>query len=370
MGGEHKYWVGFNLTKGIGPVRLRRLLASFGDLQSAWEASKPELEAAGLGSTLSDRLVQLRSETDLDDLMAGLRSRGIKVITWMDEEYPLVLKNLEHSPPLLYVHGNLIPEDETAVAIVGTRRPTSYGRRVAQELAGALARAGVTVVSGLARGIDSEAHQEALRSGGRTIAVLGSGLDQIYPPENRHLSEKIRQNGALVSDYPLGTSPDAVNFPPRNRIISGLSAAVVVVEAGLQSGAMITAGFAADQGKEVFAAPGQIYSPQCRGTNMLIQQGARPLLDPDEVLSFLNVQRGFSQREARRSIPADPDERVILDLLMDEPMLADDLCIRTSLSIEKITSVLAIMELKGLVRREGGMRFGARQDPPSQPWMG
>ena len=225
----------------------------------------------------------------MDKVWEKLQAGSIQVLTWDDEAYPRRLKEIDQPPPVLYLRGNLLPEDEWAVAIVGTRRVTAYGRQVAEELASVLARNGVTVISGLARGVDSIAHQAALNAGGRTIAVMGTGVEQIYPPENRRLAEQMLQQGALVSDYPLGTPPDGINFPPRNRIISGLALAVVVVEAGLTSGALITASFAAEQGREVFAVPGNITAPQSQGTNRLILDGATPLLSPQQVLEALNL---------------------------------------------------------------------------------
>ena len=206
------------------------------------------------------------------------------MLTWEEDAYPRRLKEIDQPPPVLYLRGDLLPADEWAVAIVGTRRITAYGRQVTEEVATTLARSGVTVVSGLARGVDSVAHKAALDAGGRTIAVLGSGVDVIYPSEHRSLAERMIASGAILSDYPVGTAPDGVNFPPRNRIISGLSLAVIVVEAGQKSGALITAEFAAEQGRDVFAVPGNINAPQSAGCNALIQQGARPLLQARDVL--------------------------------------------------------------------------------------
>jgi DNA processing protein len=226
-------------------------------------------------------------------------------------------------------------------------------------VAGCLARNGVTVVSGLARGVDSVAHQAALTAAGRTLAVLGSGVDKVYPPEHRMLAGSIQGRGALLSDYAPGTLPDAGNFPPRNRIISGLSMAVVVVEAGQESGALITAKFAAEQGREVFAVPGNILAPQSQGTNRLIQQGARPLLDPREVLEALDLTRVTEHRAARAVLPGDATEAQLLQALGAEPRHVDELCVHTGMPIENITAALALMELKGMVRQVGGMNYVA-----------
>lgn len=354
---ERLYWVGFHLVKGIGPARFRRLLEAFGSLRTAWEASPAHWQKAGLSADLADRLARLRAKVDLPALLARWEAQGIRVLTWKDEAYPQRLRHIPQSPPVLYVRGTLQPEDDWAVAVVGTRKVTPYGRQVALEVAEALARHGVTVVSGLARGVDGLAHKAALEVGGRTIAVLGSGVDRIYPPEHRRLAERILAHGALVSDYPPGTPPEGTNFPPRNRIISGLALAVVVVEAGKKSGALVTASFAADQGREVFAVPGSIYAPQSQGTNWLIQQGARPLLRPEEVLEALELSLLPMRREARRVLRVSPGEQHVLDLLSAEPLHVDDLSAQAGLPVQEVLATLALLELKGLVRQVGSMNY-------------
>jgi DNA processing protein len=228
-----------------------------------------------------------------------------------------------------------------------------------------LAASGVTVVSGLARGIDGVAHKKALQSGGRTLAVLGSGVDQIYPPEHRSLAEKIIENGAIISDYPPGTRPEGVNFPPRNRIISGLSQAVVVVEAGVRSGALITAAFAAEQGHEVFAIPSNIYAPQSKGANLLIKEGAQILVDPQDLLMTLDITDLTQQRAARTVLPSDATEAKLYDLLGREPLHVDEIRAKSNLPIEQVSSTLTLMELKGLVRQVGSMRYVAIYEPKS-----
>ena len=351
------YWVGFSLVKGIGAVRFQSLLEAFGDPQTAWNAPAQALYQAGLGPKLVENLMQLRAGVSLEGVWENLQKLGIQVLISKDEVYPRRLKQISQPPPVLYLRGELRPEDEWAVAVVGTRRLTAYGRQVAEEVAGKLARSGVSVVSGLARGADSVAHQAALNAGGRTMAVLGCGLDQIYPPENRRLAEQIIGNGALLSDYPPGTPPDAANFPPRNRIISGLSMAVVIIEAGQTSGALITAAFAADQGREVFAVPGNINAPQSVGTNRLIRDGANPLLNPQEILEVLELEMVTEQRAARVALPADAVEAQLFAVLEREPLHVDEIRARTDLPIEKVTATLALMELKGMVRQVGGMQY-------------
>jgi DNA processing protein len=354
-----RYWVGWNLVKDVGAVRFRALLNAFGDAQSAWEASAEALEEAGLSPKLVAKVVKLRSQVSLNLVWEKLQVGGIQVLTWDDEAYPRRLKEIDQPPPVLYLRGNLLPEDEWAVAIVGTRRVTAYGRQVAEELATVLARNGVTVVSGLARGVDSIAHLAALNAGGRTIAVMGTGVDQIYPPENQRLAEKMLQQGALVSDYAVGTPPVGTNFPPRNRLISGLTLAVVVVEAGLTSGALITASFAAEQGRDVFAIPGNITAPQSQGTNRLILDGAAPLLNPQQVLEALNLTMLTEHRAARRVLPTDPVEKQVYQVLGAEPLHVDEIRMRTDMPIEQVSATLALMELKGMVRQVGGMNYVA-----------
>ncbi len=351
--------MGFNLVKGIGSARLRALLSIFGDVETAWNAPADSIRAVGLGSKIVESFLKVRSEVSLDKVWEFIQAQGIKVITWEDDSYPRYLKEIDQPPPVLYLRGDLHTEDEWAVSIVGTRRVTAYGRQVTEEVAAALARSGVTIVSGLARGVDAIAHQAALNAGGRTLAVLGSGVDRIYPPEHRRLAEQVIANGALLSDYAPGTAPDAVNFPPRNRIISGLSRAVVVVEAGERSGALITAEFAVEQGREVFAVPGNINAPQSKGTNYLIQQGARPLLEPKDILETLDLTLINEHRAARTVLPADATEARLFELLGQEPLHVDEIRQRAELPIEKVSAALALMELKGLVRQVGGMHYVA-----------
>ncbi|PIW19679.1 MAG: DNA-protecting protein DprA, partial [Anaerolineae bacterium CG17_big_fil_post_rev_8_21_14_2_50_57_27] len=351
---DKRYWVGFNLVKGIGAVRLRALREHFGDLSLAWQAPLDALQAAGLSQKIAERVIQARASVDLDGFMEQIAAQGIQVLTWEDEAYPACLKEIDQPPPILYLRGELTIEDSWAVAVVGTRRVTAYGRQVTEELASYLAQNGVTVVSGLARGVDAIAHQAALKAGGRTLAVMGNGVDRIYPPEHRALAEQILASGALLSDYAPGTPPEGANFPPRNRLISGLSLAVVVVEAGETSGALITAQFAVDQGREVFAVPGNILAPQSKGTNRLIQQGAHPLLSARDVLEALNLTRVSEQRLVRRALPADEVETQVLNVLAREPLHVDEIRNQTGLPIERVSATLVMMELKGMVRQVGG----------------
>jgi DNA processing protein len=367
---EKKYWVGFNLIKGIGAVRMQALLHHFGDLESAWKGTPVDLAGAGLSLKLIERVVQARTQVDLEMVWSRIESQGIKILTWKDETYPKRLKEIEQPPPVLYVRGDYLPDDLYAVAIVGTRRVTAYGRQITEELSSYLAANGITVISGLARGVDAIAHQTALKAGGRTIGVLGSGVDKIYPPEHRQLAEQIMMgHGAIVSDYAPGTPPDASNFPPRNRIISGLSLAVVVIEAGETSGALITAEFAAEQGREIFAVPGSILAPQSKGTNKLIQKGALPLLSVNDLMQALNLTRMGAQKAARKVIPADATEARLIGVLGTEPLHVDEIRNQTELPIEKVSATLALMELKGMVRQVGGMNYVAVREEGSDYWV-
>jgi DNA processing protein len=363
---EKRYWIGFNLVKGIGAVRLQGLRDHFGDLAQAWQAPADALKVAGLSPKLAERVAQVRAGVDLDKYLTQVMAQGIEILTWDDELYPPRLKEIDQPPPVLYVRGALTTEDSWAVAVVGTRRVSTYGRQVAEEVASFLAANGVTVVSGLARGVDAIAHQSALRAGGRTIAVLGCGVDRIYPPEHAQLAEKMIACGALVSDYALGTPPDASNFPPRNRIISGLSMATVVVEAGETSGALITAQFAVDQGREVFAVPGNILAPQSKGTNRLIAQGARPMLSVHDLLDVLNLTRVTEQRLVRKVLPSDETESKLMSVLTHEPLHMDEIRNQTGLPIERVSATLVMMELKGMVRQVGGLNYVAVREEQSE----
>jgi len=357
MGEKKQYWVGFNLVYGIGPQRMQSLLDAFGDVELAWKADRGELKSAGLGPKTIDALIEMRNRTDLEIAWDQIKASGYRVLTWDCDEYPQRLREIAAPPPVLYALGEFLPQDRWAAAVVGTRRMSPYGEMITRDLGRTLAVSGVTIVSGLARGIDRIAHEAALDAGGRTIAVLGSGLDQIYPPEHRKLAERIRKNGVIFSDYPLGTRPEAKNFPPRNRIISGLSMAVIVVEAGERSGALITADFAAEQGREVFAVPGDIHRTTSEGVNRLIQSGARPLIHTEDVLEALNLEVTARQEVISQILPEDKTERLILEILGMEPIHVDDLKESCALPISQITATLAMLELKGRVKKLSGMQY-------------
>ncbi len=352
-----KYWVGFSLIPGIGRVRLTQLENYFGDLEKAWHAVPADLKQSGLDNGSIRAITSWRPKLSLEAEMEKLDRYGVKALTWRDPEYPSRLKEIYDYPPILYVRGSLLPEDEWCLVVVGTRRATVYGRQVTEEIVADLARSKITIVSGLARGIDSIAHRSALEAGGRTIAVFGCGLDIVYPGENAELARRIIQQGALISEYPLGTRPRADNFPRRNRIMSGLSLGVLVTEAGKTSGAMITANLALEQNREVFAIPGSILSPASSGTNHLIQEGAKLVSDYNDILEELNLTAVAHQMEIREIIPASDTESLLLKQLSAEPTHIDELCRSTGLSVSAVSSTLAMMELKGVVKQVGNMNY-------------
>jgi DNA processing protein len=360
------YWVGFNLVRGVGAVRLKNILDHFGNLEIAWNAPAEGLISAGIPARVVENFLMIRKQVDLNVIMDRIETQGVKVLTWEDDSYPRRLKEISQPPPVIFVRGSINVEDDWAVSVVGTRRVTPYGRQVAMEIARFLAQNGVTLVSGLARGVDAIAHQAAMQEGGRTIAVLGSGVDVIYPPEHRKLADEIMKQGAVISDYPLGTQPESSNFPPRNRIIAGLSLATIVVEAGETSGALITAEFAAEQGREVFAVPGSILTPQSEGTNKLIEEGARPLLRMNEILEILKLEQIPEKQFTRKTINATSEEKKLLGYLNQDPKHIDEICQISGLPIQSVSATLTMMELKGMVTQVGGMNYVAAREVKAQ----
>ncbi len=358
-----KYWLGFNKVPGVGAKKLQALLAICGDVEKAWHAPRSVLIEARLDRRALRNLLKAQETLDLDALLARLQRSGLRALTWDDDDYPAALNRIDAPPPVIFIRGELLPEDDWAVAVVGTRRATTYGKEVARKLTTELARSGVTIVSGLARGIDAVAHRAALDAGARTIAVLANGLDQIYPPEHRELARKITQQGALISEQALGTPPEARNFPARNRIISGLSLGVLVVESPWASGAIITAKQALEQGREVFAVPGGILSANSEGPNRLIKNGAVPVTEVNDILEALNLTRVAQFVNARLTLPEDPIEAQLLDLLSAEPRHIDDIRRQAQLPVQEVSSALAMMELKGIARSVGGMKYVIAREP-------
>ena len=359
-----KYWLGFNLVKGIGPAKVRALQGYFGDLSRAWHASELQLQKIGLDRRAIRSFITTREQLNLDVALAKVQQANIKLLTWDSPDYPDYLREIETSPPLIYMAGDFVELDRWAVAVVGTRRLTQYGRQITQEIVTGLVNNGVTIVSGLARGIDSIAHKTALDLGGRTIAVLGSGLDCIYPAENRSLVKRILAGqGAVVSEYGLGVQPEAKNFPPRNRIISGLSLGVLVVEAGVRSGALITSKFALDQDRDIFAVPGYVNSPASAGPNRLIQQGAKLVTSADDILNELNLKLVLEHTAVQLALPDSPDEAALIQHLSAQPKHVDQISRAAGMSSQLVSSTLTLMELKGSVRQVGGMNYVIAREP-------
>ena len=363
---ERKYWIAFSRVPRVGRVRVAQLEERFGTLRAAWEASVGELRAAGLDGPTAQACIEARRNIDPDHELELIHRHGVEAITWHDASYPRQLLEIFDRPPVLFVRGTLTSGDDWSVAVVGTRRVSVYGRQVAEEMARGLAANRVTVVSGLARGVDGIAHRAALDAGGRTIGVLACGLDMIYPPEHKRLAEQIIEHGAIISDYAIGTQPRSEFFPRRNRILSGICLGVLVVEGDVKSGAMITARQALEQNREVFAVPGSIYSPNSRGTNKLIQDGeAKLTLDVQDILAELNLSMASQQIEMTELIPPDETESVLLRILNGEPRHVDEIRRDSGLPIATVTSALAMLELKGLARQVGRMNYvRARETAP------
>jgi len=361
-----KYNVGFSLIPGIGRVRLAQLEAHFGSLELAWGAPREELRRAGLENAAVNAIHKHREHVDLDRELDNMAQIGVRAMTWRDAAYPERLKEIYDYPPILYIKGELVPADEWCLAVVGTRRPALYGRQVTEELVTDLVASGITIVSGLAKGLDTVAHQCALK-GGRTVAVLAGGLDRTYPIENTSLARLIAQQGALISEYPPGLRPRPDFFPRRNRILSGLSLGVLVVEADDGSGSLITARHALEQNREVFAVPGSILAANSRGTNRLIQEGAKLVSSATDILEELNLTQVPQQMEMAALIPASEVEARVLAQLGPEPCHADEITRGSGLAAAEVSSTLVMLELKGLVSQVGAMNYVISRRLREQP---
>lgn len=356
---DAKYWLAFSLVPHIGAKRMLALHTAFGSLKRAWGASRNDLSAAGLGEKTLTAFLKHRQVFDLDAAVQRVAKAQAWLLPLVDNRYPSPLRHLPDAPSLLYVRGTLLPQDERALAVVGTRKASRTGQDAARSLSQSLAARGVTIVSGLAHGIDAAAHTGALQGGGRTIAVLGSGIDIIYPRDNQGLAERIIETGAIISEFPLTVQPQPRNFPRRNRVISGLTLGVLVVEAPERSGALITASQAAEQGREVFAVPGSIFNKMAAGSNRLIQDGARLVMTAEDVLDELDIAYNNNQTRVRTEsiAPSDDIEQQILDCLEADPIHVDDLVRLSGLSTASVSSTLTILELKGLALMVGPMQY-------------
>lgn len=361
---DKRYWIGLNMIPGVGRERFKRLIEEFGSPKGVLEAGYREIaKVPGIGFIVAQTITRERERIDLDRELDLIQSHKIKVITLADSSYPVNLAAIFDPPPVLYVKGRLLERDRASIAVVGSRRATAQGRIAAKRLSYELASRGLTVVSGMARGIDSAAHRGALAlEGGRTIAVLGCGIDVVYPPENRELMNQIAQSGAVISEFPMSTPPHGGNFPMRNRVISGLSLGVVVVEAGERSGAMITVDCALEQGREVFAVPGGIEAKFSKGTNKLIKEGAKLVQDSSDILEELGLSMGPSResqlpvREIAKPLLSSSEETVY-QLLSSQPKHIDALIQESRISPGQIAQVLLNLEVKGLIRELPGKNF-------------
>lgn len=402
---ETKSLVHLSIIPGVGYQTIERLLASFGSAQRALDATREELaRVEGLSLKASQQLIRGRSRVSVDRELDLVEAHNCHLVAINDSAYPMLLKEIVDPPPLLYVRGELGEPDAPIITIVGTRSPTNYGKTISRQLSQQLAENGVTIVSGFARGIDTCAHQGALQANGRTIAVLGNGLSQIYPNENKDLADEIVESGALISEFPMSVPPFPKNFPRRNRLVSGLSSGTVVVEASVRSGSLITARHAAEQGREVFAVPGQIFSKQSKGSHQLINQGAKLINAIDDIWeafpdrrltpSFtsspvqLNLdQNDLSSGQANSNLFAEvpaqdtssgsvetpkvkpstqsapvlsADEQVVLEAIDVPCSHIDQIARTTALPMNKVSSTLVMLELKGIVQQMPGKQF-ARQ---------
>lgn len=346
------------MIPSIGAVRLKKILIHFKSPEKAWRADKTEFKKAKLEDNVINEIIEARKVIDPDKEFDKLIKEKINIITFKDASYPTRLKEIYDAPPILYIKGEIKPSDRLAIAVVGSRKISSYGKQATSRFVSELAQNGVTIVSGLAYGVDALAHETALQASGRTIAVLGSGLNSqnIYPPTNLKLAEKIAENGAVLSEYPFGTPATPQNFPARNRIVSGLSLGIVVIEAAEKSGALITADHALNQNREVFAVPGSIYNPNSAGPNNLIKKGAKLVSNCQDIFEELNLDMTVMSATAKVN-PETKEEKTIYDILSNEPAHIDKLMILSKLDAATVNATLSIMEINGLVKDAGGMNY-------------
>lgn len=367
---DRYFYLAFSLIEGIGPVRFKLLLDYFGSVQKAWEASKTELEKIGLHQKIVEQIVEKQKTFRFDTYITDLAKKEISFLTIVDHDYPELLKQISDPPFVLFVKGKLVKEDILAVGIVGTRYPSSYGREVTERVSSDLAVSGITIVSGMARGVDSVAHRSALEVGGRTIAVLGCGIDIIYPPENRQLYYDIAKNGAVVSEFPAGMMVTRGLFPARNRIISGLSRGIIVTEGAKDSGSLITAGDAAKQGRDVFAVPGAITNPLSAAPLSLMKDGAKIITSAKDVLDELGIIYGTLKNHdpaltkatagepVRKSFRAEsPLEEAIFSILAGGGLHIDKLIRQLKNKPEEVLPTITLMEMQGKIKNVGNMTY-------------
>lgn len=351
------YLLALHSIDGLGPIRLKALIEYFKDPKIAWEANGSEIRSIGIPQTTVDLLLESRKKLDPETYAKTIADSGIKWMSFFDVDYPKKLAQIYDPPIILYYKGEILPEDEFAIGVVGTRKITSYGSVVTENFTKGLVAAGLTIVSGLAQGVDTCAHKSALEAGGRTLAILGGGLNKIFPPQNTRLSTEIANGrGAVITEFPPDYPSTPGNFPARNRIISGLSLAVLVTEAAEDSGSLITGRLAIEQGREVFAIPGPITSSLSKGPISLIKEGARIVTEVGEILEELGINtrvQGLGHRVQDKSKLSD-QEKQILDCLENESKHIDDICRQLNLKAAEVSGNLLKMEITGLVRNLGG----------------
>lgn len=362
MSKDLPYWVATSAIPGVGTATFNYLLKKFKTLKKFWEADLASIQKLKLDVKTREAVLEFRAKVDPNVYLNTVYERGIKVVSLHDRDYPANLRQVSDAPKVLYIKGSILPKDDLAIGVVGARFATAYGRQITEKFVYDLVGAGLTVVSGLARGIDSVAHRAAIEAGGRTIAVLGNGVDLVYPPENKGLYEQIIKSGAVVSEFPLGFPSVPSNFPARNRIISGLSLGVLVTEAAVDSGSLITAGQAAEQDREVFAVPGPVNSKMSEGANNLIKEGVHIATAAADILSVLDIEK--KQREQASKVlkkevgKLDKVEKAILDLLDGQTKHIDMISRESGLKIDKVSVALSMLEMKGLLKNYGSGVWG------------
>lgn len=364
-----KYWLALTLIKDIGPVTAKRLLSALGTPKRVFDSSANDLkDIEGINDSKIRGISEFNSWDEVEKEVDEIKSHNVRIIRYTDEEYPESLRYIDDSPIILYVRGRFIKKDKYAVAIVGSRNMTEYGKRITEMISSELVSYGITVVSGMARGIDTVSHKSALKAKGRSIAVLGSGLDSPYPPENKELFDELSEKGCVISEFPMGTPPNKENFPQRNRLISGLSLGVLVVEAAAKSGSLITAGYALEQGKDVFAVPGSITSSNSEGTNELIKKGAKLVQKAEDILEdiapHLKGLRGSANGLQGESLPVNlkgleinDEEKTICNILGSEPKHIDIISREAGMQAGRVLGILLGLEIKGIVKQSEGKRF-------------
>ncbi len=358
---ELYYWIALRFVFGVGNVNYKNLINHFRSPENVFHADPRELEQVeGVTAKAIESIKAFKPGSDVQRELDLIEKNSVTVITLKDPAYPESLKNIYDPPPFLYVKGEITKQDDNAFAIVGSRNASEYGTLATDRISRELAAHGLTIVSGMARGIDSCAHTGALAAKGRTIAVLGSGIDVIYPSENRKLYESIVVHGAVISEFPIGTEPLAYNFPARNRIISGLSLGVLVVEASLNSGSLITARLALEQGRDVFAVPGNVLAYKSKGTHKLLKDGAKLVESAQDILEEIRLKAPVEeQQEERREAPValDQESLLVYRILSEEALHIDEVILKTGLSSSHVSSLLLDLELNGLIKQLPGKRF-------------